>query len=64
MALHLAARGWPLVRDAIRWAERRDHATLGEAEGLAYRILGYEARARRDGWVLRTPRIPGLPDEP
>jgi hypothetical protein len=33
---------------------------MGEPEGLAYKIEIFEAIDRRHGFIVRTPRIPGL----
>jgi len=56
-ALHLALAGWPLIRSAELWRERR-YADAGPPEALAYKIEVFEAIARRDGFVVKTPRIP------
>jgi GNAT superfamily N-acetyltransferase len=60
IAVVLATRGWPLVRSAAHWERRQLSSEIGEMEGLAYKIQIFEAVARRQGWVLQTPRIPGL----
>ena len=59
-ALHLALRGWPLVRSADHWAERHRWCDMGMPEGLAYKIAVFEAVDRERGYDVRTPRIPGL----
>jgi GNAT superfamily N-acetyltransferase len=59
-ALALAMAGWPLVRSPEAWAERYRSSDVGQPEGLAHKIEVFEAIARQDGWVIRTPRIPGL----
>jgi GNAT superfamily N-acetyltransferase len=60
LALHLAARGWPLIRGAEAWAERWRSMDFGDPEGLAQKIEIWEALEREAGHVVRTPRIPGL----
>ena len=45
---------------AYAWAERRKSSDVGQPEGLAYKIEVFEAVARRDGWMVGTPRIPGI----
>jgi ribosomal protein S18 acetylase RimI-like enzyme len=59
-ALHLAVRGWPLLRSSDLWERRYDWSDLGMPEGLAYRIALFESIARECGYDVRTPRIPGL----
>ncbi|AUX45290.1 uncharacterized protein SOCE26_067720 [Sorangium cellulosum] len=59
-AVALAARGYPLIRSAARWAERRASSDVGQPEGLAYKIELFEAVDRSYGFEVRTPRIPGL----
>ncbi len=60
-AVVLASRGWPLARSAetlahgVRWSER------GYPEGLAQRLERWEAIDRARGFLLETPRLPGLP---
>lgn len=58
-ALHLAVAGWPLIRSDELWQEGR-WADFGPPESLAYKIEVFEAVARRDGFVVPTPRIPGI----
>ncbi len=58
-ALHLALAGWPLIRSAELWRQGR-YADAGPPEALAYKIEVFEAIARRDGFVVPTPRIPGI----
>ncbi len=58
-ALHLALAGWPLIRSDELWQERR-YADFGPPEALAYKIEVFEAIARGDGFVVKTPRIPGV----
>ncbi len=58
-ALHLALAGWPLVRSEELWRKGR-YADFGPPESLAYKIEIFEAVARRDGFVVPTPRIPGI----
>jgi len=60
LSVALAARGWPLIRSDAAWAERRKSSDVGQPEGLAYKIEVFEAVARRDGWMVGTPRIPGI----
>ena len=59
-AVHLAMAGWPLIRSPGAWAERHGSGDVGQPEGLAYKIELFEAVARRDGWLVETPRLPGL----
>ncbi len=58
-ALHLALVGWPLIRSDELWREGR-WADFGPPESLAYKIEVFEAVARRDGFVVPSPRIPGI----
>lgn len=62
-ALHLALQGWPLVRAAELWDRRHDWCDAGMPEGLAYKIVVFEAIARARGYDVRTPRIPGVSDK-
>ncbi|MEQ9324624.1 MAG: GNAT family N-acetyltransferase [Polyangiaceae bacterium] len=59
LALSLALHGWPLLTSPEKWpaAWRPD---AGRPEGLAHRIVMWEAWARHHGWQVATPRIPGL----
>ncbi len=59
-ALWLAVAGWPLIRSPEHWAERHRWSDTGMPEGLAYKITLFEAYARRCGFRVETPRIPGL----
>jgi GNAT superfamily N-acetyltransferase len=59
LSLALALRGWPLVRSPEEWEESH-HADGGPPEALAYKITLWEAWARSKGWLVKTPRIPGL----
>lgn len=59
LALHLALRGWPLVRSRGHWNRSR-HADFGPPEALAYKITLWEAWAKKHEWIVGTPRIPGL----
>jgi GNAT superfamily N-acetyltransferase len=59
LALALARHGWPLVRSNAQW-ERLRHADAGAPEALAYKITLWEAWARKRGWNVTTPRLPGL----
>ncbi len=54
-ALHLAVRGRPLVRGPEEWERAPESCDVGEPEGLAYRIRGFERVAREDGWRVVTP---------
>lgn len=58
-ALHLALAGWPLIRSDELWREGR-YADAGPPEALAHKIEVFEAIARRDGFVVPTPRIPNV----
>jgi GNAT superfamily N-acetyltransferase len=58
-ALALALAGWPLFQTA----DEQQAVWLsdgGRSGGLALRIESYEALARHLGWVVKTPRIPGI----
>jgi hypothetical protein len=59
-ALHLALRGWPLVRSADLRERRYEWCDMGMPEGLAYKIAVFEAVDREHGFDLRTPLIPGV----
>ena len=59
LALAVAQRGWPLVRSPEHW-ERSHSADAGPPEALAYKITLWEAWARKRGWLVTTPRLPGL----
>ena len=59
-ALHLALAGWPLIRSDETWEHRYHWSDAGDPEGLAYKIEIFEAVSRQRGFVVRTPRIPGL----
>jgi len=59
LALALARHGWPLVRSPEEW-ERSHYADAGPPEALAYKITIWEAWARKRGWNVTTPRLPGL----
>ncbi len=58
-SLALAQHGWPLVRSREEWDESW-HADGGAPEALAYKIVLWEAWARKHGWLVNTPRIPGV----
>jgi GNAT superfamily N-acetyltransferase len=60
LSVALAVRGWPLIRSAAEWKRRLDSADGGYPEGLAYKILLFEAADRKCGFDVRTPRIPAL----
>ncbi|MEJ2326497.1 MAG: GNAT family N-acetyltransferase [Chromatiaceae bacterium] len=60
-ALWLAVAGWPLIRSPDTWAERNRWIDVGMPEGLAHRIAALEEIAHRHGFLVQTPRIPGLP---
>jgi GNAT superfamily N-acetyltransferase len=61
-SLHLAARGWPLIRSAEAWEAQRaaGAAGAGTPESLAWRIAWFETWERQRGFNVRAPRIPGL----
>ena len=59
VALGLALAGWPLVRSNDDW-DRSYWADAGAPEALAHEITIWEAWDRHHGWVVDTPRIPGL----
>lgn len=59
-ALWLAVSGWPLIRGPADWERRYNWSDTGMPEGLAYKITVFEAYARRCGFRVDTPRIPGL----
>ncbi len=58
-ALHLALAGWPLIRSDELWHKVR-WSDSGPPEALAHKIEVFEAIARRDGFVVPGPRIPGI----
>lgn len=58
-ALALALHGWPLIRSQADWDESY-YADAGPPEALACRIMQWEAWSHAHGWVVDTPRIPGL----
>jgi hypothetical protein len=55
LALHLAVRGWPLVRGEEEWSEAAWSCDIGEPEGLAYKIGIFERVAREEGWRVESP---------
>jgi hypothetical protein len=59
-AVALAVHGWPLLRadDDIDKVAGWD---IGGPDVLAHKIAIFEWLARRSGFDVRTPRIPGLP---
>jgi GNAT superfamily N-acetyltransferase len=59
-AVVLAVNGWPLIRSDERWLDAWSSVDGGEPEGLALKIEIYEAHARQHGWMIGTPRIPGV----
>ncbi len=59
-AVALATHGFPLIRSSAAWDERHASSDAGRPEGLAYKIEAWEAWDRQSGWIVRTPRIPGL----
>lgn len=59
LALAIALAGWPLIRSEHYW-ERSRTSDLVHPEALAARIQVWEAWAGRHGWLVPTPRIPGL----
>ena len=58
-AVVLAMHGWPLVRSAEDWDAAR-WSDFGQPEALAHKISIWEAGDRDHGWLVDTPRIPGL----
>lgn len=60
LAVVLALSGWPLLSSPQSW-QPGWHGDAGNPEGLADRILRWQAHARRQHWRVDTPRIPGLP---
>jgi hypothetical protein len=60
LALHLAVRGWPLIRSNEHWKRRWHWSDLGMPEGLACKIALFENEAAECGYDVRTPRIPNL----
>lgn len=59
LALALALHGWPLIRSQEDW-KRSYFADAGAPESLAYKITLWEAWAAKHGWLVQTPRIPGV----
>jgi GNAT superfamily N-acetyltransferase len=59
-SLALALAGWPLVRSQEQW-KNSYYADAGPPEALAYKIGIWEAWDRDHGWIVETPRIPGIP---
>lgn len=61
-AVALAVRGFPLITSDEAWREQLDrgHSDAGGPEGLAFKIRRFEAWARKEGYRVETPRIPGL----
>jgi GNAT superfamily N-acetyltransferase len=59
-AIHLALAGWPLIRSHQSWEERDKWMDAGMPEGLAHKITVFETFDREQGYLVRTPRIPGL----
>jgi GNAT superfamily N-acetyltransferase len=59
-AVSLALAGWPLVRSEAHWARRHHWSDGGDPEGFAYKLGVFERLAAEEGWVVDTPRIPGL----
>jgi GNAT superfamily N-acetyltransferase len=57
--VELALRGWPLIRSADAW-DRLRWSDAVVPESLALRITRWEAWHRAPGWLVPTPRIPGL----
>ena len=60
MALALALDGWPLLTSP-RALERSRGGDLGGSDLLAWKIALSEWVARRHGFDVCTPAIPGLP---
>lgn len=59
LALVVALHGWPLVRSQQHW-EASYWAEGGPPEGLAYRIMIWEAWDHKYGFKVDAPRIPTL----
>lgn len=59
LSLAIALAGWPLIRSEHHW-ECSQTSDLLHPEALAARIQVWEAWAGRHGWLVPTPRIPGL----
>jgi GNAT superfamily N-acetyltransferase len=61
-ALALAVRGWPLITSDAAWQRQCEvgFSDVGGPEGLAFKIMRWEAWDRRQGYRVDTPRIPGL----
>lgn len=61
-ALALATRGWPLITSDAAWQRQCDagFSDCGGPEGLAFKIIRWEAWDRSQGYRVETPRIPGL----
>lgn len=58
-SLALAMEGFPLVRSPETF-EQLCVSDAGPPEALAYKIQVWEAWDRHHGWIVDTPRIPGL----
>jgi hypothetical protein len=61
-AVALALAGWPLIRSSAHFKEN-SFADAGAPEALAEKIAIFEALDVKNGFDVRTPRIPGLPYE-
>ncbi|MBI2898235.1 MAG: GNAT family N-acetyltransferase [Deltaproteobacteria bacterium] len=59
LSLALAFRGWPLIRSKEQW-DKSYWADACAPEALAYQISVWEAWAHKRGWLVDTPRVPGL----
>lgn len=59
LALHLALEGWPLVRSPEDW-KACYFADAGAPEALGYKIVLWEAWARKHRWRVDTPKLHGL----
>jgi hypothetical protein len=59
LSLWLALHGWPLIRSTEAW-DKFHYADGGAPEGLAHKIVVWEAWDKAHGWRVETPRIPGL----
>jgi hypothetical protein len=59
LALCIALQGWPLIRAGSDW-ERARFSDAVQPEALADRIRNWEAWSVKHGWLVNTPRIPGL----
>jgi GNAT superfamily N-acetyltransferase len=61
LSLYLAQNGFPLIRSQKEWENRVGYSDGGMPEGLAYKIEIWEAYDRKHGFVVNTPKVPGIP---